>query len=169
MNLQLASKMRIASDQLIALQEGDPWLRSARQATAMAARLADAIATMDQLRLTQPVQANALLNRRSGWYRNGVSGALVIDGHVGFGSGPGPLAYIGSLVPGDLVVVGSAAGPRTFRITQVDHAPKGQLSSRYFSAAFDGQLMLITCDYQSPFHAGHFLDNVYVLASPVMS
>ncbi|MFT4136856.1 threonine aldolase family protein [Microbacterium sp.] len=38
-NMQLASKMRFISAQLVALFEGDLWLRSARHANAMAARL----------------------------------------------------------------------------------------------------------------------------------
>ncbi len=39
LNMQLASKMRFVSAQLIALLEGDLWLRNARHANAMAARL----------------------------------------------------------------------------------------------------------------------------------
>ena len=37
-NMQLASKMRFLSAQLIALYEGDLWLRNAQHANAMAAR-----------------------------------------------------------------------------------------------------------------------------------
>ena len=39
MDMQLASKMRFVSAQLVALYEGDLWLRSAQHANAMAARL----------------------------------------------------------------------------------------------------------------------------------
>jgi threonine aldolase len=39
LNMQLASKMRFVSAQLIALYEGDLWLRNASHANAMAARL----------------------------------------------------------------------------------------------------------------------------------
>ncbi len=60
MNMQLASKMRFASAQLIALLEGDLWLRSARHANAVAARLADAVRALDGVALSQPVQANAV-------------------------------------------------------------------------------------------------------------
>lgn len=60
MNMQLASKMRFVSAQLIALLEADLWLRSARHANAMALRLAVAIADLEHVTLTQPVQANAL-------------------------------------------------------------------------------------------------------------
>lgn len=42
-NMQLSSKMRFVSAQLIALLEGDLWLRNARHANAMAARLRSGI------------------------------------------------------------------------------------------------------------------------------
>lgn len=60
MNMQLASKMRFVSAQLIALLEGDLWLRSARHANAMATRLAAAVGSLPGVRITQAVQANAV-------------------------------------------------------------------------------------------------------------
>lgn len=60
MNMQLASKMRFVSAQLIALLEGDLWLRSARHANAMAARLAAGVRELPGVRITQAVQANAV-------------------------------------------------------------------------------------------------------------
>lgn len=60
LSMQLASKMRFASAQLIALYEGDLWMRSASHANAMAARLRSALADVPQLRFTQETQANAL-------------------------------------------------------------------------------------------------------------
>ena len=60
MNMQLASKMRFVSAQLIALLEGDLWLRSARHANAMAARLAAAVRDLPGVQITQAVQANAV-------------------------------------------------------------------------------------------------------------
>lgn len=57
---QLASKLRFASAQLIALFEGDLWLRSARHANEMAQRLAAGIARLPTVRVTQPVQSNAV-------------------------------------------------------------------------------------------------------------
>jgi len=60
MNMQLASKMRFVSAQLIALLEGDLWLRSARHANAMAARLLRAVEGFPGVAVTQPVQANAV-------------------------------------------------------------------------------------------------------------
>ena len=60
LNMQLASKMRFVSAQLIALLEGDLWLRSAAHANAMAARLAAGATGLEGVRITQPVQANAV-------------------------------------------------------------------------------------------------------------
>jgi threonine aldolase len=61
--MQLASKMRFVSAQLVALLEGDLWLRNAAHANAMAARLACAVAGLDGVQLARPVQANAVFAR----------------------------------------------------------------------------------------------------------
>ena len=60
MNMQLASKMRFVSAQLIALLEGDVWHRSASHANAMAARLRAAVADAPGLAFTQDTRANAV-------------------------------------------------------------------------------------------------------------
>ncbi|MEO5833399.1 MAG: beta-eliminating lyase-related protein [Nakamurella sp.] len=60
MNMQLASKMRFFSAQLIALLEGDLWLRSASHANAMAARLTAAAADIDGVTVTRTTEANAV-------------------------------------------------------------------------------------------------------------
>lgn len=66
MNMQLASKMRFLSAQLIALFEGDLWNLNARHANAMAARLrstldlAIAAGAAPGLRFTQDTEANAV-------------------------------------------------------------------------------------------------------------
>ena len=59
--MQLASKMRFVSAQLLALFDGDLYLRSARHANAMAARLAAAVEPLDGVRVTQTPQANTVL------------------------------------------------------------------------------------------------------------
>jgi threonine aldolase len=58
--MQLASKMRFFSAQLVALLEGDLWLRSAQHANAMARRLEAAVRDVPGVMITQPVQANAV-------------------------------------------------------------------------------------------------------------
>jgi len=60
MNMQLASKMRFVSAQLIALLEGDLWITSARHANDMANRLAMLVRDLPGVQITQPVQANAV-------------------------------------------------------------------------------------------------------------
>ncbi|MBM9468628.1 threonine aldolase family protein [Nakamurella leprariae] len=64
--MQLASKMRFISAQLVALYEDDLWLRSARHANAMAARLSAGMTALgqelgpDSVRVARPVAANAV-------------------------------------------------------------------------------------------------------------
>jgi len=59
--MQLASKMRFLSAQMIALLEGDLWLRNASQANAMAKRLEDNLKRhCPKLPILYPVQANAV-------------------------------------------------------------------------------------------------------------
>ncbi|MFS0910385.1 low specificity L-threonine aldolase [Microbacterium sp. 179-I 3D2 NHS] len=65
-NMQLSSKMRFVSAQLIALLEGDLWLRNARHANAMAARLRAAVEAgiadggIRGVSFTQPTQSNGV-------------------------------------------------------------------------------------------------------------
>jgi threonine aldolase len=59
-SMQLASKMRFVSAQLVALLDGDLWLRSARHSNAMAQRLAAAVRDIPGVQVTQPVEANAV-------------------------------------------------------------------------------------------------------------
>jgi threonine aldolase len=61
--LQLASKMRFVSAQFEALLDGDLWLRNARHANAMSARLATAVGAIDGVEISHPVQANAVFAR----------------------------------------------------------------------------------------------------------
>jgi threonine aldolase len=59
-SMQLASKMRFVSAQLEALLRDELWRRPAAHANQMARRLERALAGVDDVTLTQPVQANAL-------------------------------------------------------------------------------------------------------------
>ncbi|MCU1490954.1 MAG: low specificity L-threonine aldolase [Acidimicrobiaceae bacterium] len=60
MSMQLASKMRFVSAQLLALLEGDLWLSSARHANEMARRLRAGAEELPEIRFTQATEANAL-------------------------------------------------------------------------------------------------------------
>lgn len=59
-SMQLASKSRFVSSQLLALYDGELWLRCARHANAMAARLGSEISKLPAVELTHPVQANSV-------------------------------------------------------------------------------------------------------------
>lgn len=59
-DMQLASKMRFVSAQLLALLDGDLWLRSARHANAMATRLAAGVAGLPGVTVVRPVESNAV-------------------------------------------------------------------------------------------------------------
>lgn len=60
LNMQLASKMRFISAQLIAMLEGDLYLRTASHANAMATRLRTALEGTPGLTFSQPTDANAV-------------------------------------------------------------------------------------------------------------
>lgn len=60
LTMQLGSKMRFMSAQLLALFEDGLGLRSARHANAMASRLRSALDGVEGIHFTQPTQANAL-------------------------------------------------------------------------------------------------------------
>ena len=60
LNMQLASKMRFLSAQLIALLEHDLWRRSAQHANTMAAQLAAGLHTLQGVKIAYPVEANAV-------------------------------------------------------------------------------------------------------------
>jgi threonine aldolase len=60
---QLGSKMRFSAAQLIALLDGDLWLRNARRANAMAALLRDRLAGAPGVHITRPVEANGVFAR----------------------------------------------------------------------------------------------------------
>ena len=60
MNMQLASKMRFVSAQLIALLDGDLWLRNASHANTMARRLAAGVRELPGVTVTREPEANAV-------------------------------------------------------------------------------------------------------------
>lgn len=62
-SLQLVSKLRFVSAQLIALYGTQLWLTNARHANALAARLGRGLELIDGVELAQPVQSNAVFVR----------------------------------------------------------------------------------------------------------
>lgn len=62
-SMQLASKQRFLSAQLLALFERDLWSRNAAQANAMAKRLVEGVRSIAGIEITQTVQGNAVFAR----------------------------------------------------------------------------------------------------------
>jgi threonine aldolase len=58
--MQLSSKMRFLSAQIVGLLEDEVWLRNARHANAMARRLADAVTELPGVGLAYPVEGNGV-------------------------------------------------------------------------------------------------------------
>ncbi|HZT11690.1 MAG TPA: low specificity L-threonine aldolase [Candidatus Baltobacteraceae bacterium] len=58
--MQLASKMRFISAQFLALLEDDRWHRYASHANAMTRRLEERVRALDGVRITRPVECNAI-------------------------------------------------------------------------------------------------------------
>ncbi|ADG83255.1 threonine aldolase family protein [Thermincola potens] len=58
--MQLASKMRFIAAQFEALLSNDLWLRNARHTNKLAKLLAEEVSKIPQIKITQPVQANAV-------------------------------------------------------------------------------------------------------------
>jgi len=64
-HMQLSSKMRFLAAQFIALLTDDLWLRNARHANAMAARLASGLANLPGVDVVYPVESDAVFARLS--------------------------------------------------------------------------------------------------------
>jgi threonine aldolase len=62
-HMQLSSKMRFLAAQFIALLEDDLWMRNARQANAMAARLATGLTGLPGVEMVFPVESDAVFAR----------------------------------------------------------------------------------------------------------
>ena len=158
--------------QVIAPSSGAPVVPPAQVPTWVSIPRLDAKATVaGEVQVISGGPENGLLSAPSnyhdlGWFRRSAGSLLVLDGHVGYRRDPGPLAFIGSLKPGDQVILGTRSGDQLFRVQTVGHVLKGRLPSQYFTDTYGADLMLITCDYSSPFTGGHFADNVYAVAVP---
>ena len=62
-SMQLSSKMRFTSAQLVALFEGDLWLQLATHSNSMAAALDKGVRAIDGIEVPRPTQANAVFAR----------------------------------------------------------------------------------------------------------
>ncbi|MEO8889671.1 MAG: class F sortase [Jatrophihabitantaceae bacterium] len=115
--------------------------------------------------------------RTVGWWSHGAKpgarkGTAILAGHINMSGVEGVLARIGTLNPGDLVLVdGLHGGKHTqvkFKITGVrTYAKKGLPYKEIFNQNSVGRLAIVTCG--GPFDAstGNYLDNIVAYAVPV--
>jgi LPXTG-site transpeptidase (sortase) family protein len=111
-----------------------------------------------------------------GWWSPGAQpgarrGTAVLAGHINYAGVTGTLSAIGTLRPGDRVLVfGHHRGKHrelTFRVTRVRMFYKTHLPyENIFDQHIKGRLALVTCG--GPFDAstGNYLENVVVYATP---
>ena len=105
----------------------------------------------------------------AGWYDQGPPpgepGPAVIVGHVDSTTGPAVFWRLSELRPGDPVIVTTARGLKTFRVTAVESVPKDAFPTEsVFGPVTDPELRLITCSGQFDWSTGHYLDNTIVFA-----
>ena len=111
---------------------------------------------------------------RTGWWRDGSTpgaraGAVLIAGHVDrAGVGPGAFFKLRQAKPGDRVSVNTLSGRTfTFRVVSVRNYLKHNLPSDVYSLKGRPRLVLVTCGGPFIQSAGHYRDNVVLVAEPV--
>lgn len=116
------------------------------------------------------------LAERGGWYRFGAdpgdaAGTTVVAAHVDSvaSGGTGPFVRLGDVRPGDAVEVALADGStRGYVVDRVERFPKTQARwPDVFTRDGPPRLALVTCGGAFDVGAGHYTDNVLVIATPV--
>ena len=106
----------------------------------------------------------------AGWYAGGVSpgeiGPAIIAGHVDSPTAPAVFAGIGSLTPGDEIVVTMSDGADlTFEVSGTAQSAKAEFpTDSVYSNVPTPELRLITCGGIFDASTGHYLDNLIVFA-----
>jgi hypothetical protein len=111
--------------------------------------------------------------QRLGWWRDGAapgtrSGVVLIAGHVDSAkAGAGAFFRLKDARPGERIRV-TAAGGRTFtyRVVSVRKYPKSKLPTDVYSTTGRARLILVTCGGPFDRAAGHYRDNVVLVAFP---
>lgn len=106
----------------------------------------------------------------AGWYADGVLpgqvGPAIIAGHVDSPSAPAVFAQIGSLVPGDEIIVTLSDGSAlTFAVSDSIQSAKAEFpTAAVYSNVPTPELRLITCGGTFDSSTGHYLDNLIIFA-----
>lgn len=107
----------------------------------------------------------------AGWYADGVVpgqvGPAIIAGHVDSPTAPAVFAEIGSLAPGDEIIVTLADGAeQVFQVTTSVQSAKAEFpTAAVYSNVPAPELRLITCGGIFDSSTGHYLDNLIVFAT----
>ena len=114
--------------------------------------------------------------RLTSWWRDGGApgantGTVLIAGHVDSAAqGPGAFFHLKEARVGDRITVTSRSGSvRTYRVVSLRTMPKAQLPTDIYSTRGRPRLALVTCGGPFLEAAGHYRDNVVVIAVPVWS
>ena len=125
----------------------------------------EALALGEGGRLQAPVDYDL-----AGWYAGGVApgqvGPAIIAGHVDSPTAPAVFAAIGSLVPGDEIIVTRADGSTlSFMVSDSVQSAKAEFpTATVYSNVPTPELRLITCGGVFDSSTGHYLDNLIVFA-----
>lgn len=127
--------------------------------------------TLEDLRLGEGGRLGAPVDYDlAGWYSDGVVpgqvGPAIIAGHVDSPTAPAVFADIGTLGPGDDVLVTMSDGSElTFQISGSMQSAKAEFpTAAVYSNVPAPELRLITCGGIFDSSTGHYLDNLIVFA-----
>lgn len=107
-----------------------------------------------------------------GWWSEGPApgtgqGTSIIAGHVNTAArGPGALATVDRLGPGDTIVIEGWGEPRQFEVETVQVYEKSQLPDSAFDQRIEGRLAIVSCSGLDE-ETGQYRENLIVYAAPV--
>jgi hypothetical protein len=103
-----------------------------------------------------------------GWYKPGVApgavGPAVLVGHYDSKTGPAVFYRLGSVLPGDqLVVVGASGSSVTFVVDRLQEVSKATFPTQeVYGPVTRPEIRVITCDGAFDEHTHHYVDNLVV-------
>lgn len=100
---------------------------------------------------------------------DGTSGTVLLAGHVNYaGQGEGSLWSLADIhINAPIYTSGPSGQLTTWKVDQVIAVPKDQLPQSIFTATGQRRLVIVTCG-GTLLSDGHYVDNVIVLATPVV-
>jgi hypothetical protein len=107
-----------------------------------------------------------------GWWVGGATpadseGTVVLAGHVDDRTGPGALFTLDRIQPGAVIDVKTRTATTSYSVQSVHQYRKQKLPADLFRADGQHRLVVITCGGPFDFAAGHYRDNLVVIATPL--